>query len=42
MDLAGRQRDERALHGVEAAGGVEELLDVRFSQHENLAHALGF
>ena len=39
MDLAGRQRDERALHGVEAAGRIEELLDVRFVQHQDLAQA---
>ena len=39
MDVAGRQRDERALHGVDAAGGIEELLDVRFAQHEDLSQA---
>ena len=37
MDLAARDGDERALDRGEAAGRVEELLDVRFAQDEHLA-----
>jgi len=39
MDFAACDRDERALDGGQAAGRVEELLDVRFPYDENRAQA---
>ena len=37
VDFAPRQGDERPLHGLEAADRVEQFLDVRFAEDQDLA-----
>ena len=36
VDVAAGERDERLLNSFEVAGGLEQLLDVRFAEDQDL------